>query len=86
MVYELYGYDTEARDDRVREYTSSKQLADLWKQIRRIQFTDSGHGIVFGAKPHTGKRKPTRRRTEHVQQELARLRAEAKTDRVKVPD
>lgn len=55
----LYGYDTASREDRVREYTSSKTLAQMWDKIERIQFTDSGHGIVFGSITHRGRRKPT---------------------------
>jgi hypothetical protein len=59
-VYELIGYGTETRDDiRHREYTTSAAKADLFEKIPRIDFTDSGHGIVFVARPHYGKRKPT---------------------------
>ncbi len=77
-VWLLYGYDTDARQDRVREYTSSAREAFRWTQIKRIDFTDSGHGIVFGSRPHKGKRAPVRRRTDHVERELQRIRKEGK--------
>lgn len=80
MVWELLGYGTDSRysdDVRYREYTTSKRTAELFEQVPRIQFTDSGHGIVFSARVHRGARKPTRR-MEHVEKHMARLRAEAK--------
>lgn len=60
MVYELIAYNTDQRYDdvRYREYTSSEKKAKLFSQIPKIQFTDSGHGIVFSAREHKGKRKP----------------------------
>ena len=79
MVWELVAYDTELREARAREYTSSPRRAEAWKRIARIDFTDSGHGIVFQATPHSGRRKPTLRgMTEHVNSELARLKAEGR--------
>jgi len=62
MVYELIGYNTDSRyrdDVRHREYTTSKKKAELFAKIPKIQFTDSGHGIVFAAIEHRGRRKPT---------------------------
>ena len=59
MIYELLAYNTDSRypdDVRHREYTSSKAKADRFDRIPKIQFTDSGHGIVFSATPHRGKR------------------------------
>jgi hypothetical protein len=79
MVYRLYGYDTESRSDRVREYTSSEREAARWGYIKRVQFSDSGHGIVFGAERHHGKRLPVRPRTEHVINEIQRIKAEEKS-------
>ena len=63
MVYELIGYNTDSRypdDIRHREYTTSLKKAMLFEEIPKIQFTDSGHGIVFAAIPHKGSRLPTR--------------------------
>ena len=62
MVYELEAYNTDCRytqDVRYRQYTSSKKKADAFNKIPKIQFTDSGHGIVFHAHETSGKRKPT---------------------------
>jgi hypothetical protein len=48
-VWCLEGYDTGAREARWREYTYSDAKAEAWERLPRIQFTDSGHGIVFQA-------------------------------------
>ena len=62
MIWELEGFNTDQRYDdiRYREYTASERKANLFRLIPKIQFTDSGHGIVFSSRPHpTGKkRKP----------------------------
>lgn len=61
MVYELVAFNTDSRypnDVRYREYTSSKKRAESFNKIPKIQFSDSGHGIVFSAGEHKGKRKP----------------------------
>jgi len=53
MVYELIAYNTDCRfpqDIRYREYTTSKKRAEAFEKIPKIQFTDSGHGIVFNAR------------------------------------
>jgi len=86
MVYELIGYNTDQRynDVRYREYTISKKKAELFSQIPKIQFTDSGHGIVFSARPHKGKKKP--RVTvllDYVEENLSKLR-KAKQAKVEV--
>ena len=48
MVYELLAYNTECMQDiRYRKYTTSKKKAEAFNNIPKIQFTDSGHGIVF---------------------------------------
>lgn len=44
-------------DVRYRAYTTSIQRAELFKRVPKIQFTDSGHGIVPCVKEHHGKRK-----------------------------
>lgn len=62
MVFELIAFNTDCRyqdDVRYREYTSSRKKADKFKEIPKIQFTDSGHGIVFHTREHHGRRKPT---------------------------
>lgn len=80
-VWVLEGYDTGAHNYRGydgvrhREYTSSRRTAELFEQVPRIDFTDSGHGIVFSATEHRGRRKPVRR-YEHVREHMARLRKE----------
>ena len=61
MIYELIAYNTDCRYDdvRYRRYTSSEKEAKLFEQIPKIQFTDSGHGIVFSSRLHSGHRNPT---------------------------
>lgn len=52
-VWKLEAFGTEqrgpTRDVRHRSYTTSKKRAEEFERIPRIQFTDSGHGIVFTA-------------------------------------
>lgn len=80
-VWVLEGYDTGAHNYagydgiRHREYTTSKRKADLFSRIPKIRFTDSGHGIVFYATPHSGKRLPTRR-MDYVREQMALLTRE----------
>jgi len=59
-VWELIGFNTDQRYDDVRwrEYTTSKRKAERFAKIPKLQFSDSGHGIVFNARPHSGPRKP----------------------------
>lgn len=62
MIYELIAYNTDSRywdDVRYREYTTNRKKAEAFKNIPRIQFTDSGHGIEFTYRIHVGSRKPT---------------------------
>jgi len=62
MTYELEAYNTDCRyqdDVRYRAYTTSKQKAEAFNKIPKIQFTDSGHGIVFCSRELRGKRKST---------------------------
>lgn len=82
-VWVLEGYDTGAHNcagyDGIchREYTTSERKAELFNEVPRIQFTDSGHGIVFRARlkrPGEGRQRPVH--MEHVRQHMARLRAE----------
>lgn len=84
MVYELVGFNTDSRyrdDVRWREYTTSEKKAEQFGQIRKVQFSDSGHGIVFQAIPldRGQRRKPERRALmSHVPGELARIKRESK--------
>lgn len=77
MIWELKGYNTDSRYDdvRYRKYTSSKKEAELFNQVPKIQFTDSGHGIVFVSREHKG-RKETQIYTcyQHVDKHMALLR------------
>jgi len=76
-IYVLEAYNTDSRyrtDIRYREYTASKRRADLFNKIPKIQFSDSGHGIVFSATEHRGRREP--RKTElssYVMEQMAKL-------------
>lgn len=45
----LEAYDTERRTVVWRDFTTSKRKADAVRAMPKIQFTDSGHGIVFSA-------------------------------------
>ena len=78
MVYELVAYNTDSRypgDIRYRKYTSSKKEAELFNKIPKIQFSDSGHGIVFSVREHHGHRLPTRNEvSEYVNREMLKLR------------
>ena len=49
MTYELLAFATSnpRNDIRYRRYTRSKLTAERFSKLPRIQFTDSGHGIVF---------------------------------------
>lgn len=49
MTWVLEAYDTDCRDVRHRSYTTSRKKAEAFDRIPRIQFSDSGHGIVFSA-------------------------------------
>jgi len=46
------------QDCRYREYTTSVKKAELFKSVPKIQFTDSGHGIVPHVREHRGHREP----------------------------
>jgi len=88
MIYELIAYNTDSRypqDVRYRTYTSSKRVAEIFNKIPKIQFTDSGHGIVFSAREkEKGIRYPERRELwDYVSKHTTRISAaEAKPKRV----
>ena len=77
MIYELIAYSTDHRygdDVRYREYTSSKKKAERFGKIPKIQFTNSGHGIVFQAWEHKGRRNPeVRELAKYIQEELMKM-------------
>lgn len=95
-AWELVGFSTEEHGEnsvRYRAYTTSAKTAELFDRIPRIDFTDSGHGIVFAARPHQGKRKTEKGGSyysghqRYVADHLNRLRAEDKrATRVRVDD
>jgi hypothetical protein len=81
-IYELIAYNTDSRyreDVRYREYTTSKKRADLFNKIQKIQFSDSGHGIVFLGKEHTGRREPIKRElSSYVSEQMLKLNPPSK--------
>jgi hypothetical protein len=57
-VYCLELRSTQDWDDvRYREYTTSDKRAEIFKTFPKIQFTDSGHGIVPSVTVHSGGRR-----------------------------
>lgn len=56
-------------DVRYREYTTSAKKAEIFKDVPKIQFTDSGHGIVPAVREHIkGPRAPRNMMlSDHVQ-------------------
>ena len=57
MIYELIAVNTESNTATPSgNYTTSKRKADLFEKLPKIQFTDSGHGIVFMANKLVGKK------------------------------
>ena len=60
MRYELTLYDTEAREDRAREYTQSRRRAAVWGMMPRRQLGGSFHHLVFRTREYSaGPKKPT---------------------------
>jgi len=87
MIYELLGYNTDCRyhqDIRYRRYTTSAKLAKQFERIPRIQFTDSGHGIVFTAREHHGSKRPDVS-TVSDHKEWKAIRAKAKKEYASKP-
>lgn len=59
MRYELTVYDTEAREDRVREYTESRRRAAVWALMPRVQLGGSFHHLIYRTREYsTGSKKP----------------------------
>ena len=60
------------QDVRYREYTTSAKKAEIFKDVPRISFTDSGHGIVPCVREHRGHREPRNMMlSDHVQDYIA---------------
>lgn len=67
--YELLGYNTDSRyphDVRFRMYTTRRESAESFAQIPMIQFSDSGHGIVFVMRPVSRRQSRIQQVAEHV--------------------
>lgn len=67
-VYCLEMRSTANWDDvRYREYTTSARKAKAFEAVPKIQFTDSGHGIVPVVKDHRGRKaKPISDLRQHI--------------------
>jgi len=62
------------QDIRYREYTSSAKKAELFRGVPRIDFTDSGHGIVPHVREHSGRREPRNTQlADHVQSHITSI-------------
>ena len=58
-------------DVRYREYTTSARKAEAFKSIPRIDFTDSGHGLVPSVHPFRGRKLPAiSALADHVREHL----------------
>lgn len=88
--YELTAFSTEERGEasvRLRDYTTSDLRAEAWNHIPRINFTDSGHGIVYQSRvmARYEPRKTTKGRTgslmEHAYKHLAEATRKVKAGR-----
>lgn len=61
MRYELTLYDTEAREDRAREYTESRRRAAVWALMPRRRLGGSFHHLIFRTREYsTGPKKPVK--------------------------
>ena len=77
-TWELTAFSTEERGEcavRHRVFTVSEVKARAWRRIPRIQFTDSGHGIVFAARRVTSRAGLPEKRAQqaHVDEHLPDL-------------
>jgi hypothetical protein len=81
VIWALEVYDTEQREARSRRFTRSRKVAERWNRIPRIDFTDSGHGLVFHAIEGRRKTKETpelnpRLYVDREQEQIEREKAE----------
>jgi hypothetical protein len=74
-TYVLEMRSTASWDDvRYREYTCSARKAEFFKSVPKIQFTDSGHGIVPHVHEHKGRKlAPNRALWEHVHEHIVTM-------------
>lgn len=57
--YELTLYDTEAREDHVREYTESRRRVAVWALMPRVQLGGSFHHLIYRVREYSsGAKKP----------------------------
>jgi hypothetical protein len=90
-TWELTGFNTDARhrdDVRYRAYTSSRAVAERFERIPKIQFSDSGHGIVFSAREmKSGERRRELRRgvVDYVQRHLGEIERKEREERAARP-
>ncbi len=69
-------------DVRYREYTCNARKAELFKSVPKIQFTDSGHGIVPHVREHRGHKEPRNMMlAEHVRDYITAKGREVKNKR-----
>lgn len=75
FLLEAYGTDSRYFPDiRHRSYTTSRKKAEQFMAIPKIQFTDSGHGIVFWSEelpPRTHKLPSIRGLEEYIKEHLS---------------
>jgi hypothetical protein len=79
--YELIAFSTEEHGEnavRFRKFSTSDNEAEAWRMIPRIDFTDSGHGIVFQARrlEAAEKRKPQKNRYGETERYAAQYMVE----------
>ncbi len=78
-TWELLAVTTETPNEiRYRRYTESERKAEMFGRIAKIQFTDSGHGIVFAARelaPGEGRKAQVSHLLTHVEKALKSIRA-----------
>jgi hypothetical protein len=76
-TWELIAYNTDSRyrdDIRYREYTRSRTRAEAFERIPKIQFSDSGHELIFAARelPPRTRREPLRYQlSDYVREHMA---------------
>lgn len=74
----LTAWSSEDKNDvRYRRYTSSLRTKQAFERIPKIQFTDTGHGIIFSADQVESRRAPVVTILDkHVNAELRRIMRE----------
>lgn len=63
-------------DVRYRDYTNSKKVAEAFKAVPKVRFSDSGHGVVPVVSEHRGRRLPrVRSLSNYVSQHMPQRRS-----------